>query len=58
MILMKIVDDFRRSEFLNDSKQCLPRVVIYFGMVFQRGDCKHSVNAQDLGKICVTSIFL
>lgn len=41
-------DNFRRSEFLNDSKECVPRGVTYLGIVFQRGDGKHSVNAQDL----------
>jgi len=63
-------DNFRRSEFLNDSKECVPRVVMYLGIVFQRGDGKHSVNAQDLcvyiyiyhkffiGRTCVISIFL
>ena len=44
----KMFDNFRSSEFLNDNKECVPRVVMYLGIVFRRGDGKHSVNAQDL----------
>jgi len=54
----KIFDNFRRSEFLNGSKECVPRVVMYFGIVYQRGDGKHSVNAQDLGRTFVITVFL
>jgi hypothetical protein len=31
---MKIFDKFRLTEFLNDSKECVPRIVMYCGIVF------------------------